>query len=140
MEAKRELVRHCLLYEYRLGHSAAVAARNIRSAEGEDAVSDATARRWIERFRNNNYDLKDYPRSGRPVEIDVDRLNEIIERDPRISSRCLADLNCSHTQVLEYLHQLQKVFKLGTWISHELTVTQLNQRVNICMNILSGWI
>ena len=64
MEKSKEHIRHCLLYEYQLGHSAREATRNICQAIGEGSISPTTAWRWFERFRNNDFSLKDEEKSG----------------------------------------------------------------------------
>lgn len=135
MEATRSHVRHCLLYEYHLGHTA---ARNIRSVEGEDAISDATVRRWFSRLREGIFFREDVPRSGRSTKIDEERLLYLIARDPRLTLRCLeSEIGSNYVKIVEHLHKLGKYWKLGVWVPHELTATQLDPRVSICMNLLS---
>ena len=80
MEHSKEHIRHCLLYEFQLGHTASEATRNICHAIGNGSMSNATACRWFERFRNNDYSLDDEQRSGRPKEINLDELKQAIER------------------------------------------------------------
>ena len=46
MQNSKEHIRHCLLYEYQMGHSALDAARNIYRTIGHDVVSTATAYRF----------------------------------------------------------------------------------------------
>ena len=55
--------------EHKLGRNASEAARNICRVIGKGAVSTATACRWFELFRDNNYSSEDEHRSGRPSEI-----------------------------------------------------------------------
>ena len=47
--------------------------------------------RWFNRFNNGNYEVDYLSRSGRPVEVDLDRLKQLIEDDPRLTTRCLAE-------------------------------------------------
>jgi len=128
-----------LLYEFRLGHAATEAANNICRAVGVDAVSVDTAWRWFDRFRNGEFGVDDLPRSGRPQEVDVGHLEELVESEPRLSSRCLAEsLGCSHVAVELHLMELGKVWKYGVWIPHELTPHQLQVRIGICMCLLTS--
>lgn len=138
MEKSKVHIRHCLLYEYQKGVSSREAARNINRVIGSGSISFATASRWFDEFDEKNFELKDKPRSGRPVEVDLARLEELVESDPRQSTRCLAStLGCSHTTIENHLHQLGFDSKLGVWVPHDLTQNQLNQRLDTCTHLLS---
>jgi hypothetical protein len=93
-----------LLYEYQLGHDAQTAAQNVNRAKGAKTVHQATAYRWFAKFRVNNIDLNDQPRSGRPREIDREAVIETIELDPMLTTGQLADeFGCGKTQIKEIL-------------------------------------
>ena len=85
MNPSRREIRVLLLHEFRLGHNATEAANNICSTMGEDVLSTRTAQHWFNRFKNGNLELDDLPRSGRPLEVDVDLLKQLIEQDPRLT-------------------------------------------------------
>ena len=124
MDSSRKTIRTLLLYEFRLGQTATEATNNICRVIGADAVSVDTAWRWFDRFRNGEFEIDDLPRSGRAPEVDVGRLEELVEREPRSSSRCLAErLGCSHTAVEVHLGKLGKTWKHGVWIPHEFDTT-----------------
>ena len=53
---------------------------------GKDALSIRTAQRWFNQFKNGNFELDDLPHTGRPLEVDMDLLKELIEEDPRLST------------------------------------------------------
>ena len=138
MEKSKEHIRHCLMYEFQKGTSSRETARNINHAIGEGSVSYATASRWFDRFSRKNYKLEDEARSGRPIELDLERLQELVESDPRQSSRFLANiLGCTHVTIQNNLHQLGFGPKLGVWVPHDLTEKQKNQRLDICTQLLS---
>jgi transposase len=127
-----------MLYEFELVHTAAVAARNICAALGEGTVAKRTCQFWFNRFRSGDKSLEDQPRSGRPVECDIEALLALVEDNPRITTRELAmELGCYHFTIEYHLEQLGKVSKLGTWIPHELTPANKQQRVTICNSFLS---
>ena len=46
-------VHHRLLYEFRLGHTAADAYRNLRSVLGEDGPCERICRYWFEKLNQN---------------------------------------------------------------------------------------
>ena len=86
----KEHIRHCLLYEYQLGHSATEATRNICQAVGQDSTTLRTALNWFDRFRNQDYSLQDMARSGRPTTINLDELKQLLERDPSLTTTAVA--------------------------------------------------
>ena len=139
-------IRHCILYEYQLGHSARAVARNICSAIGLKSITNVAVSFWYKLFMQKDYELKDEPRSGRPPKVDLDRLQELIESDPRYSTCCLASaLGCSEPTIHYHLTKLCFRPLLGVWIPHELTSNQYTQRLDICMSLLSkkrhfGWL
>lgn len=78
------------LYEFKLGHSAAKASRNIKSVFGEGCVSERTIRWWFEKFRSGDLSLKNEPR-GRPKSVlDEDQLRALVEAKPKTAIRDLA--------------------------------------------------
>ncbi|CAF1552105.1 unnamed protein product, partial [Adineta ricciae] len=106
---------------------------------GNDVLSIRTAQHWFNCFKNGNVELDDLPRSGRPFELDVDLLKQLIEEDPRLTSRYLAEqLGCSHTVVEKHLNKLGKRWKYGVWIPHELSPQQLQFRVDVCMDLMTS--
>ena len=61
-------------------------------------------------------------------------MEELLQEDPRQSSRELAlKLSISHTTVLNRLHALGKVQKVGKWVPHKLSEINISQRLNTCV-------
>jgi hypothetical protein len=54
-----------MLYEFKCGHSAAAATRNICRIEGAGTIKESICRRWLGKFLNGEEGLKDKNRSGR---------------------------------------------------------------------------
>ncbi|KOC58661.1 Histone-lysine N-methyltransferase SETMAR [Habropoda laboriosa] len=104
----------------------------------EGAIAERTARDWYAKFKNGNFDLKDAPRSGRPVEFDEERLNQLLHENSRQTARELeGKMECSHTAIEKHLHSLGKVQKCGAWVPHALSDNNKNQRATIsvgCQN------
>ena len=89
------------------------------------------------RFRSGNFDLKDAPRSGRPTEVDDDKIKAMIENNRRSTTREIAEkLNISHTYVERHLKQLGYFNKLDIWVTHKLNEIQLTKRISICDSLL----
>ena len=138
MEVTRKDLRLLLLHEYRLGHKATVAARNICSTMGKDVLSTRVAQLGFKRFKEGKYDLEDQPHSGRPVEVDINALKDLIEADSKLTTRILAaQLGCSPTTIDGHLAELGKTWKYGEWVPHELGPHQFQARVDACMALLT---
>ena len=139
IETSSRDVRVLLLHEFRLSHKATKAANNICSTMGKEVMSIRTVQYWFNRFKNRNLELDDLPRSGRPREINTEVLDQLIEEEPRLTTRCLAEhLECFHTIIERYLGELGKTWKYGIWIPHELSLFQLRCRVDSCMELLTS--
>ncbi|GFY48374.1 histone-lysine N-methyltransferase SETMAR [Trichonephila inaurata madagascariensis] len=65
MDVSKELVRDCLLYDFKVGLSAAASSRRIGQAFGSSAVNERTARNWFQKFRSGDLFLCDKARTGR---------------------------------------------------------------------------
>ena len=98
--------RHLLLFAFNRGFTAAKAAREICVVYGKNAMAERTTRYWFAKFKEENFDLKDAPRSGRPTELDEGQLNQLLHEDSRQTTRELAErINCSHTCIEKHLLQ-----------------------------------
>uniref|UniRef100_A0A914DS13 Transposase n=1 Tax=Acrobeloides nanus TaxID=290746 RepID=A0A914DS13_9BILA len=104
---------------------------------GEGFITAATAQNWYAKFKDNKFELTNAQRSGRPVIFDEERLKKLLYDNPRQSSRDLADqLGYDHQTVLNHLHALGKVPKLGSWVPYHLSEENMNLRVTICASLL----
>lgn len=138
MDEQKTHTRHCMLYEFDRGSTATDAARNIIATYGEKTVDSSTCRRWFSKFRSEGASLIDKYRSGRPVEFDEERLQSLLDENPRQTTRELAEqLECSHTTVERYLHALGMIHKHGSSVPRVLSADKLAQRVSICASLLS---
>ena len=50
---------------------------------GEGAVTDETCQKWFVKFRAGDFSLDNVPRLGRPVEVDSDQIETLIENNQR---------------------------------------------------------
>ena len=104
MDLTKRNISTLLLYEYRMNHSAKQATANICEHMEKKTVFYHTAVDWFQRFSIDDYSPEDKPHEERPVEIDVDRLLQLIEEDPRITTRQLeAELKCSKSSIDRHL-------------------------------------
>uniref|UniRef100_A0A5S6PZV6 HTH_48 domain-containing protein n=2 Tax=Trichuris muris TaxID=70415 RepID=A0A5S6PZV6_TRIMR len=133
----KTVIRGVLLYEFKQGTKAAVAARKINMTFGSGTLGVGTARWWFRKFRSGNESLEDNDRSGRPSDLDEDQLRAIVEEDPRRSTSDIAEkLGVHKTTVSRHLQRIGKRKKLDQWIPHELTEIQKLRRFEISSMLL----
>ena len=125
--------RHILLYYFRKGKNAVQARKKLYGVYGEKSSTERQCQNLFARFRSGDFDLKDAPRSGRPTEVDDDKIKAMIENNRRSTIREIAEkLNISHACVEGHLKPLGYVNKLDIWVPHELNEIQLTKRIFIC--------
>ena len=82
--------------------------------------------------------MENEERSGRPQELQSDELEALLDEDPRQSTRELAlRLNVDQSTINRRLHELGKINKLGKWVPHKLTETNVIQRLNTCISLMA---
>lgn len=124
-------------YEFKLGRTAAETARNVNKVWGEGTVNESTVQRWFQKFRNGNFDLTDAKGRGRHEDFNNNHLKDIIEADPRKSTREVAtEIGVNHKTVLRHLKQIGKVKKLDKFVPHLLNKNQESRRYEICCSLL----
>lgn len=134
----KSLVRGLLLYDFKSGVKAAESSRRICAAFGDGVMSERTAQDWFKRFREGDTSLEDRPRSGRPAEVDDERLRQIVEADPHQTSRELATiLGVSHFTIIEHLHAMGKTSRLDQWVPHKLSDVDRQRRADAAASLLS---
>ena len=80
-------------------------------------MSERTAQDWFRCFRDGDFNLKDSPWPGRASEVDNDRLRQLVELDPRQTTRELAAILGVHfTTIADHLNQLGKIHKVAQWV------------------------
>ena len=113
MKLSRRELRLLLLHEFCFGRKATEATSNICGTMGKDVLSIRTVQHCFHRFKNDNFELDDLPHSRRPLQVDMDLLKKLIEQDPRLTTRCLAErLGCSHIAIETHLHELGKTWEI----------------------------
>ena len=135
MKISRRELQLLLFHEFYLGRKATEVS-SICGTMGKNVVSVRTAQYCFRRFKNENFEFDDLPQPRRPLQVDIDLLKQLIEEDPTLVTRCLAQrLRRSHIAVKTHPHELTKTWKYGVWISHELSSLKLQHRVDACMEL-----
>ena len=131
MEVDKIHLRHVLLWEFRKNTNPTDFQRMVTEIYGY-IIDVSTCRRWFKQFKSGDYNLEDKERSGRPVKIDVKRLEEIIEANPRLTTYELGTiLNVDHETVRRHLYEIGKDLKQGLWVPKELSTHHIQQRLSI---------
>lgn len=126
-----------MLYEYKLGHSASAATRNINKAWGKNTLSERTAQWWFSKFRSGDTSLENEERGRPETLVDDDKLKALVEADKRKTVRDLAaDFNVDISTISRHLMSIGKVKKLDKWVPHELNENQKNRRFEISSSLL----
>ena len=79
------------IFEIKLGCNATQTSRNINEIWGEGNVNECTVQRWYQKFRFGNTRFDDEPHARRPSAIDNEQLKQLIEADPRKTTREVAE-------------------------------------------------
>ncbi|GFW94740.1 histone-lysine N-methyltransferase SETMAR [Trichonephila clavipes] len=115
MEVNKEKIRFILQFFFVNGKNARQVAELANGVYGADTVTAKHVQFWFRQFRSGIFDVKDAPRSGRPVVKNVDKITEIIV-DQHVSSRSIAqELKIDHKTVLNHLHKIGLKKKLHVW-------------------------
>ena len=97
----------------------------------EGVIGKSMARKWFAKFKNGNFDIDDIPCSGTPSEFDKDHLKALLKEKSCQTSRELAEkMNCDQKTILNHLHSMGFVKKLGDWVPHELSKNSKENRLH----------
>ena len=109
-------LRNVMLYYFHAGKNATETA-NIICETYPGSVKVRKVQYWFSRFRNDNFDLTDGERSGRPRNLDEDLLKAEIEADPTQTLKMLSGkFDRPLPKIQEYLSKLGFVRKNRSWI------------------------
>ena len=100
--------------------------KKICAVYGEGAVTDQTCQEQFAKFHAGHFLLDNAPRLGRPVEVDNDQMETLIENNQHYTTWEIADtLKMSKSSTENHLHQLDYVNHLDVWVPHKLSEENL---------------
>ena len=89
-------------------------------------------------FHSGDTLLRIGPRLGHSSHLEKDVLRELVECNPRKSTRELAlDRNTSQSTIYRHLKMIGKVSKLGIWLPHTLSEKNKEDWISVATSILS---
>ena len=81
MEEKKQHFQYIMLYYFKEGKNTTKMQKRICAVYGVGAVTDWTCQKWFVKFCAGDFLLDDAPRSDRPVEVDSDKIETLIENN-----------------------------------------------------------
>ena len=97
MEENKGHFQHIMLYYFKKAKNATEMQGKICAVYGESAVTDQMCPKWFVKFHAGDFSMGDGPWSGRPVEVDSDQTETLIENDQHYNTWKIADiLKCPH--------------------------------------------
>ncbi|GFV46916.1 histone-lysine N-methyltransferase SETMAR [Trichonephila clavipes] len=81
MDVSKELVRGCLLYDFKVGLSAAASSRRICQVFGDSAVNERTAKQCFQKFKSGDLSLCHKARTRRLQALNDEAMQVAIEEE-----------------------------------------------------------
>ena len=134
--------RYYIFVSWKNGREAAKIHEELVNAEGEQALTLSTIRRWIAKFKGGETDIHDKPRSGRPREAvtpeNIAKVSELVRNDPHITTRDLeAESGVSQARIVHILNNELGMHKVcAKWVPHKLTADHKEKRVELSKQLL----
>ncbi|VUZ49070.1 unnamed protein product, partial [Hymenolepis diminuta] len=77
----KDHIRHILLFQFRQGNKARLAAKTLKHTYANDVENEKTCRRWfsLSRFKQDDFDLKDESRTGDSKTLNSEQLEVAID-------------------------------------------------------------
>ena len=89
--------------------------------------------------RARDFLLDDAPRSGRPIEVNSDQIETLIENNQCYTTRDRADiLRISKSIAENHLHQLGYVHCFDVWVPYKLSEKNLLDSISACDSLSKG--
>ena len=95
--------------------------KNFFSVYGEGAETDWTYQKWFVKFCARDFMLDNVLQSGRPVEVDSNQIDTLIENNQYYIMPEIADISKISKSIFEnHFHQLGYVNHFDAWVPHKI--------------------
>ena len=91
MEENMQLFQHIMLYYFKKGKNTIKMHENYAMG-GEGAVIDWMCQKWFTNFCAREFSLDNAPQLGRPVEVDSNQIETLIENNQHSTTQVIADI------------------------------------------------
>ena len=92
MEENKQHFWYIMLYYFKKGKNVPEMQQKICARYGESTVTDRTCQKCFAKFCAGDFSLDDAPQLGRPVEVDSDQVETLIENNQRYTMQEIADI------------------------------------------------
>lgn len=75
--------RHCVLYEFQLGHNVVEATQNLKKALGEDCISQRLVQQWFNRFAGGNLKIESKKKIKKKPKVKKEKENKENEKQEK---------------------------------------------------------
>ena len=114
-----------LYYLNKYKNEAEMQKEKIYAVYWEGAVTDLTCQKWSAKLCAGDFSLNDVPWLGRPVEVDSNQTETLIENNqhyPITLMQEIADiLKISKSSIEIHLHQLSYIHSFDVWVPYKLS-------------------
>ncbi|GBN02389.1 Histone-lysine N-methyltransferase SETMAR [Araneus ventricosus] len=122
MEISRRQLRTIMYYEFRNKLSVTECHQNMCERLASILLLMIQSEFGFRKFKAENFNIEDEPRSGRPIEVDCEQLKQIIHQNRNASTRTIAlELGICHKTIVNALKSINITLKFNRWVTHELT-------------------
>lgn len=136
-EPNKRHLREVLIYFFHLKKSAAEAHRLLLEAYGDASLSERSCQEWFVKFGNDEFDVEDKQRSGRPKVYEDSELEALLDEDSCQTQEELAlVLGVTQPAISQRLQSLGMIQKQGTWVPYELKPRNVEARFLTCQLLL----
>ena len=109
MKKNTQRFQHIMLYYFQKGKNAIETQKQIYAVYGEGVVTDWTCQKWFAKFCARDFSLDDAPWLGRPVEVDSNQIEELIENNQHSTMQETADI-LKISKSIKLLVKMKNVF------------------------------
>ena len=103
----------------------------------EKVLTDRKCQKWFAKLCAGDFSLDDAPSSGKPVEVDSDQIETLIENNQCYTTWNIADiLKISKSSIENQLHHLGYVNRFDVWVPHKLSEKNLLDSISAYDSLL----
>jgi hypothetical protein len=108
---------------------------------GAETTNERTCRQWVQQFRDNNFNVADKERCGRPSEDLDPAIQDCLDKEKYATSRSIVlELGVCHRTILQHLNHMGIHYLSNRWIPHILTDEQRTNCERICSELLQKYL